>query len=228
MITECTHHQRKQSQALLTPCRVAVKILVRPLDKVSYSAIIVAPSKQAACGCRCGSLLNSNERPHPRPVHTLVRLVMHSSERCHCKPPSARFQRAVPWPTPTASGAPVLLAAPSAASYPSCCRRSSAAVLSHAHPASLLPVLRPPCCPTPTIWPYRPVGHPASLSPVLVRLLSSYRHRCTVHAGTFIFMSAQIFHFSKPVDQGAYGTESALVRLLPCASVRLSACGRFE
>ncbi len=66
-----------------------------------------------------------------------------------------RFRRAVPWPTPTASGAPVLFAAPSAASYPSCCRRSSA-VLSHAHPASLSPVLvaavaalvrSPPCLP---------------------------------------------------------------------------------
>jgi hypothetical protein len=52
MITGCTHHKRTQSQALLTPSWVAVKMLVRPLDKVSYSAIIVSPNNSAACGCR--------------------------------------------------------------------------------------------------------------------------------------------------------------------------------
>ena len=80
-------------------------------------------------------------RAHARPPCR----ALDSSARCHCKPPSARCRRAVPWPTPAAS----------AASCPSCCRRLSA-VLSHAHPASLSPVLvaavaalvrRPPCLP---------------------------------------------------------------------------------
>ena len=136
-----------------------------PLDKVSYSAIIVARNNSAACGCRCGWLLTSTpmsaqptSRAHARPPCR----ALDSSARCHCKPPSARCRRAVPWPTPAAS----------AASCPSCCRRLSA-VLFHALPA----VPRPPCLPV--ACPgcrARPPSTPGSLPVPARRLLSSRRH----------------------------------------------------
>jgi hypothetical protein len=62
MITGCTHHRRKNSQALLTPYWEALKLLARPLDKVRDNAIII--STHQFSGLRLPpSQLKSNERP---------------------------------------------------------------------------------------------------------------------------------------------------------------------